>query len=136
MADATKQSRIAYLRFFDRNAGVTRPRREPSVRASGSSKISPNASVNLRMKSTYRFTERVGTRFPVLKLMQEMDALGTMTVIAKLAPTKKKSVDRMTNGSANLRSCGRRPGAMNPHTWLKEHRQDEEGARPPAPPSC
>ena len=98
---------------------MTRPRREPSVRASGSSKTSPNASVNLRTKSTYRFTDKVGTRFPVLKLIRNWTAFGTMMVTAKLAPMKKKSVDRMTNGRANLRSCGRRPGAMKPHTWLK-----------------
>ena len=52
MAAATKQSRIAYFRFFDRNSGVTSPSRVPSVSASGSSKTRPKASVNLRMKST------------------------------------------------------------------------------------
>ena len=35
---------------------------------------------------------------------------------AKLAPTKNMSVDRMTNGSANFRSCGSSPGAMKAQT--------------------
>ncbi len=42
----------AYLRFLDRNWGVTSPSMESSVITTGSSNTTPKASVNLVMKST------------------------------------------------------------------------------------
>jgi|GEM_PF-6912116 len=51
MAAMMKLIRIAYLRFLDRNWGVTRPSMESRVITTGSSNTTPNASVNLMMKS-------------------------------------------------------------------------------------
>ena len=60
MAAMMKLTRMAYLRFLERNCGVTTPMRESMVSTSGSSKTRPKASVNLMTRSTWLDTEIMG----------------------------------------------------------------------------
>ena len=60
IAATMKLMRMAYLRFLERNCGVTTPIRLRIVITTGSSKTSPKASANLITKSVYEDTVIIG----------------------------------------------------------------------------
>src|SRR3972149_2956456 len=118
MAAMTKITRTAYFRLRARNWGVTMPRRAAMVMASGSSKMTPKARRNFRVKSTYSLNRGicwiVGS-----KVSRNCRARGRTMMKQKVAPRKKQIVDRITKGMAKRRSFGSSPGSTNFQIWYR-----------------
>ena len=70
-----KLIRMAYLRFLERNCGVTMPIRLRIVITTGSSKTRPKASANLITKSVYDDTVIIGFQpFSCPKVTRKFEA--------------------------------------------------------------